>query len=199
MRRCFLSCTLALTRSITAATRASCVIIGVASYLEIPDASRAMLLGAGPFRRGTKQCLSYGNPYDKRPWPFCFFSSAPENGTAFRFRFSIPGNGPACKGFWGYLPKKLGCGCLPGTIRTGKGSGRVYFDIVQLGHLRGCMVRKLRCTGGLPIPFWLLPYHLSGLFSCETSLDFFRAGDLVSKRVTAIWTIYGMSMTGMAR
>ena len=118
---------------------------------------------------------------------------------AFWFRFSIPGNGPACKGFWGYLPKKLGCGCLPGTIRTGKGAGRVHFDIVQLGHLRGCMVRKLGCTGGLPIPFWLLPYHLSGLFSCETSLDFFRAGDLVSKRVTTIWTIYGMSMTGMAR
>ena len=165
MRRCFLSCTLALTR--------------------------AMLLGAGPFRRGTKQCLSYGFPYD--------IVKIRQKAMAFWFRFSIPGNGPACKGFWGYLPKKLGCGCLPGTIRTGKGAGRVHFDIVQLGHLRGCMVRKLGCTGGLPIPFWLLPYHLSGLFSCETSLDFFRAGDLVSKRVTTIWTIYGMSMTGMAR
>ena len=185
MRRCFLSCTLALTRSITAATRASCVIIGVASYLEIPDASRAMLLGAGPFRRGTKQCLSYGNPYDKRPRHF---------GSVLVYRET----GQLARGFGG-MPKKLGCGCLPDTIRTGKGSGRVHFDIVQLGYLRGCMVRKLGCTGGLPIPFWLLPYHLSGPFSCEASLDFFRAGDLVSKRVTAIWTIYGMSMTGMAR
>ena len=61
MRRCFLSCTLARTGSITAATRASFVILGVASYLEIPDASHAMLLGLAP--SGAAQSNA-----------FCFFS-----------------------------------------------------------------------------------------------------------------------------
>lgn len=198
MRRCFLSCTLARTRSITAATRASFVIIGVASISKFQTLPTPCCWGLTPSSAAQSNAHRMETHTTKGHGLFAFFHLLRRTARHFGSVLVYRETGQLARGFGG-MPKKLGCGCLPGTIRTGKGAGRADFDIVQLGHLRGCMVRKLGCTGGLPIPFWLLPYHLSGLFSCETSLDFFRAGDLVSKRVTTIWTIYGIRMTGMAR